>query len=179
MTSDEIFSRNFYLSSIQEDEMRKKRLVWITGIAILGLIWVQGMKLAAGDTSPVPGVPPMPRMGECVISEFYVKPILGTSATKPYLALVIKLLNKTSRGPFYLRLTLVKNHFHIKTWQRLALGPTATLQVNYNDPMPTNPGQTNKYIAILSWGDPIRQPESVLDRKEAQYRRPETIIGTL
>ena len=157
--------------------MRRKRFVLIVGVAIFGLIWVQSMKLASQDPTPAPGVPPMPRIGECVISEFSGKPILGTK-TKPHLSLVIKLQNKTSRGPFYLRLTLVKNHFSIKEWSRLFLGPSATNQVYYDDPMP-NPGQTNKYIAILSWGDPIAQPQSVLDRKETHYRCPETIIGTL
>ncbi|MDD5565163.1 MAG: hypothetical protein PHQ91_15725, partial [Thermoanaerobaculaceae bacterium] len=39
------------------------------------------------------------------------------------------------------------------------------------------PFKTSNYIAILSTGDPITQPDSVLDRKEVSYRRAGTVIG--
>lgn len=116
-----------------------------------------------------------PQKGDCIISEFSVKPVGGAN---PHLLLVIKCQNKSSRLLRDLRLTLVKNHFSVKGWSPIGLGTGATLGFNYEDPMPS-PGQTNKYIAILSWGDPIAQPQSVLDRKETEYRRGTTIIGHL
>ena len=118
-----------------------------------------------------------PQKGDCIISEFSVKPIEGSN---PHLLLVIKCQNKCSRVLRDLRLTLVKNHFSVKEWSPIGLGTGAgaTWGFNYEDPMPS-PGQTNRYIAILSWGDPIAQPQSVLDRKETEYRRGTTVIGHL
>ena len=117
----------------------------------------------------------LPQKGECVISEFSVKPVEGTN---PHLLLLIKCKNQSSRTLRNLRLTLVKNHLSIKEWSSINIGSGAAVGIHYQDAMPL-PGKTNHYIAILSWGDPIAQPQSVLDRKETEYRRGTTIIGHL
>jgi hypothetical protein len=131
--------------------------------------------IISSDVTDSPGHETMPQKGECLISEFSLTPVEGNN---PHLYLLIKCQNKTSRMLKNLRLTLVKNHFSVKEWSAISINPGIPTQVSYQDAMPS-PGNTNHYIAILSWGDPIAQPQSVLDRKETQYRRGGTVIGHL
>jgi hypothetical protein len=172
---DEIFPQIFYIPISKEAGMKKIRFCLIVGCILLGLIWVQTTGLIPQTVTDQPGNSMLPQKGECVISEFSLTPIEGSH---PHLSLLIKCQNKSSRLLRNLRLTLVKNHFSVKEWSPLGLGPGAVAQVHYQDSMPL-PGKTNHYIAILSWGDPIAQPQSVLDRKETQYRRGGVVIGHL
>jgi hypothetical protein len=131
--------------------------------------------IISSEVTDSPGHEVLPQKGECVISEFSLTPVEGNN---PHLSLLIKCQNKSSRLLRNLKLTLIKNHFPIKEWSPIGINPGAAFPVSYQDAMPS-PGNTHHYIAILSWGDPIAQPQSVLDRKETQYRRGGTVIGHL
>jgi hypothetical protein len=160
---------------VKEAGMKKIHFYLIVGCMLLCLVWVQSALLISETVTDQPGNSMLPQKGECVISEFSLTPVEGS---RPHLSLLIKCQNKSSRLLKNLKLTLVKNHFSVKEWSPIGLNPGATGQVHYQDPMPS-PGQTNRYTAILSWGDPIAQPQSVLDRKETQYRRGGVVIGHL
>jgi hypothetical protein len=175
MEIDEIFPRIFYISMAKEAGMKKIRFCLIFGSILLCVIWVQTAVLIPQTVTDQPGNSMLPQKGECVISEFSLTPVEGNN---PHLSLLIKCQNKSSRLLKNLRLTLVKNHFSVNEWSPIGLGPGAASQVRYQDTMPL-PGKTHHYIAILSWGDPVSQPQSVLDRKENQYRRGGVVIGHL
>ena len=113
--------------------------------------------------------------GDCTITDLNFKPI-GDKGN--HLRVEVKMANQLPATMSNLRLILIKNHLSVKEWKPIGLGPHAMAQVHYQDDMP-KPGQTSNYVVILTTDLSNPQPElnSVLDRKEGDYRRPGTVTG--
>jgi hypothetical protein len=120
-----------------------------------------------------PGNQIMIKKGDCIISSFTV----ALRANDPNHVIVrVEVKNLRSTSASGMQLHLAKNHLAWPLVRVPEIKAHARWQTTVVDDAPA-PFQTNRYIAILSLDDPIAHPESVLDRKEASYRRSGTVIG--
>jgi hypothetical protein len=120
-----------------------------------------------------PGSQLVIKKGDCVISSFLVvaKPHDPTHVT-----IMVQVQNLRYASSAGLQLHLVKNHTEFKLIRIPEMKSRTRWHTSLTDDAPA-PFGTSSYIAILSTGDPGTQPDSVLDRKEASFRRAGTLIG--
>ncbi len=130
--------------------------------------------IVAQTATDSPGNQIMITKGDCVISRF-------TVVAKPHdpghlvIRVAVDNLRHSPASGMFLR--LIKNHVQFKLVRVPQIASRARWHDEWVDDAPA-PFQTSSYIAILSLDDPIAHPDSVLDRKEASYRRSGTVIGT-
>ncbi len=113
------------------------------------------------------------KKGDCVISSFTV---VARPHDPGHLVIRVAVDNLRYTPAAGMQLRLIKNHVEFKFVRVPQIASRARWHDGWVDDAPA-PFKTSNYIAILSTGDPITQPDSVLDRKEVRYRRAGTVIG--
>ena len=113
------------------------------------------------------------KKGDCILSSFTV---VAVPHDPTHVMIRVEVQNLRYSSSAGLQLHLIKGHTEFKFIRIPQMNSRTRWHTSLKDDAPA-PFQTSHYIAILSTGDPGTQPDSVLDRKEASYRRAGTLIG--
>jgi hypothetical protein len=113
------------------------------------------------------------KKGDCILSSFTA---VAVPHDPTHVMIRVEVQNLRYSSSAGLQLHLIKNHTEFKFIRIPQMNSRTRWHTSLKDDAPA-PFQTSHYIAILSTGDPGTQPDSVLDRKEASYRRAGTLIG--
>jgi hypothetical protein len=111
--------------------------------------------------------------GECVISSFKV---VARPNDPTHVAIRVEVQNLRYTSAAGLQLHLIKNHLELKMTRIPQMARRTRWHLDLVDGAPAE-FKTSNYIAILSTGNPSTEPASVLDRKEAKFRRAGTVYG--
>ncbi len=113
------------------------------------------------------------KKGDCVISSFRV---VARPNDPAHVAIRVEVQNLRYASSAGLQLRLIKNHVQFKFVPIPEMRQRTRWHLDVTDDAPA-PFHTSAYIAILSTGDPISEPASELDRKQAEYRRAGVLHG--
>ncbi len=120
-----------------------------------------------------PGNQMVIKKGDCVISAFRV---VARPNDPAHVAIRVEVQNLRYASSAGLQLRLIKNHVQFKFVRIPEMKQRTRWHLDLIDDAP-EPFHTSTYIAILSTGDPISEPASELDRKQAEYRRAGVLHG--
>ncbi len=120
-----------------------------------------------------PGSQIVIKKGDCIISSFLV---VARPHDPTHVTIMVQVENLRYASSAGLQLHLIKNHLEFKFLRIPEMKSRTRWHTSLVDDAPA-PFQTSNYIAILSTDDPGKYPGSVLDRKEAKFRRSGTLIG--
>jgi hypothetical protein len=129
--------------------------------------------IAAQTAEDQPGNQIALKPGDCALSVFRV---VARPNDPAHVVIWVEVQNLRHAASAGLQLHLIKNHVEFKLDRIPEMKSRTRWHLNLVDDAPA-PFHTSTYIAILSTGNPSTEPASVLDRKEAQYRRAGTVHG--